>query len=66
MNKDIFEGKWTQFKSAIQKTWADISDNDLEKIKGKKNDLIGLIQASYGETKEAIEQKVNKLIKTMR
>jgi uncharacterized protein YjbJ (UPF0337 family) len=66
MYKDIFEGKWTQFKSVLKKTWNDLSDEDLEKIKGKKNDLVGLIQASYGETKEAIEQKVNKLIKSMK
>jgi len=66
MNKDIFEGKWAQFKSGVKKTWQDISDYELEKIKGKENELIGLIQLSYGETKESIDRKINKIISSMK
>lgn len=61
MNKDTFKGKWTQIKGSIKKTWGKLSDDDLEKIKGEKDKLIGLIQKSYGGTKEFIEEKLDEL-----
>ncbi|MBY0501992.1 MAG: CsbD family protein [Alphaproteobacteria bacterium] len=66
MNKDTFEGKWSQLKGNIKKTWGNLTDDDLGKINGQKDKLIGLIQESYGETKDAIEKKVDDLMKAIK
>ena len=59
MTDDRLEGKWKEAVGYIKKQWGEITDQDLEKIKGNKDQLIGMIQNKYGETKEAIENKIN-------
>lgn len=34
MNKDILEGKWEQVKGNVQKKWGQLTDEDLDIIKG--------------------------------
>lgn len=59
MNNNILEGQWNEVVGYIKKQWGKITDQDLEKIKGNKDQLIGLIQSKYGETKEQVEKKIN-------
>ena len=59
MNWDQVEGKWNQIKGAVKEKWGKLTDDDLEVIKGKKDQLIGKIQERYGITKEAAEIEVN-------
>lgn len=62
MNTDIFKGKWSQLKGSIKKTWGNLTDDDLDKVDGQKDKLIGLIQDAYGETKDVVEQKIDELM----
>lgn len=62
INKDTFKGRWEQLKGSVQENWAKLTDKDLRTVQGKKDRLIGLIQEKYGETKEAIEQKIDELL----
>ena len=59
MNWDQVEGKWNQIKGAVKEKWGKLTDDDLEVIKGKKDQLIGKIQERYGITKEAAEKEVS-------
>lgn len=58
MNKDIFEGKWEQFKGEVQKKWGKLTDDDLDVINGNRKKLAGKIQEKYGVTKEEAEKQV--------
>jgi len=60
MNKDQLEGKWKQIKGQAKKTWGDITDDELDKIEGNRDQLIGKIQERYGIAKEEAEQQVCK------
>ena len=51
MNKDWLEGNWKQLKSAVRETWDQLSDIDLDEIKGKEEELVGRIQEKYGLAK---------------
>ncbi len=62
MSDETLLGKWNQVVGKLKEKWADLTDQDLEKVKGKKDQLIGLIQEKYGETKEKAEEIVNSLI----
>ena len=63
MNTHILEGNWTRLIGYARKTWGDLSDSELEKIKGQKDKLIGLIEQKYGHSKEAVEDKINAFLK---
>ena len=57
---DKLTGKWNEIVGSIKEAWGELTDQDLERVKGKKDQLIGLIQQKYGLTKEEIEKKINK------
>ena len=57
MNKDIFEGKWKQMRGQAKVWWGKLTDDDLDKVEGKYDKLIGLLQEKYGYTQQqAIEE----------
>jgi uncharacterized protein YjbJ (UPF0337 family) len=60
MNWDQIEGKWKQLKGRVRETWGDLTDDDLEKIGGKRDRLAGLVQEKYGVAKDEAERQIVK------
>jgi uncharacterized protein YjbJ (UPF0337 family) len=59
MNWEQVEGKWQQLKGLVKAKWAKLTDNDLELIAGKRDQLIAKIQERYGIAREDAEKQVN-------
>ncbi len=59
MNKDILQGKWKQLKGQVKQQWGRLTDDRLDRINGRYEELTGLIQEKYGYTKQKAEQEVN-------
>lgn len=62
MNWDQIEGQWQQIKGQAKSTWAKLTDDDIKNIAGKKDILIGKIQARYGVLKDDAEKQVDNWI----
>lgn len=60
MNKDTIEGNWKEFKGKIQEKWGKLTDDRLDVIEGKRDQLAGEIQQGYGISKEQAEKEVKK------
>lgn len=60
MNWDRIEGNWKQFKGKAKERWGKITDDNLDVIAGKRDQLIGIIQESYGIGKDEAERQVMK------
>jgi uncharacterized protein YjbJ (UPF0337 family) len=58
MNKDILQGNWNIIKGKIKEKWANLSDNDLAEINGKREQLVGKLQKKYGIAKERAEREI--------
>ncbi len=52
MNWDSIEGNWKQFKGDVQQNWGDLTEDDLAKVSGRREELEGILQARYGKSKE--------------
>ena len=52
MNNNILEGKWKQVRGQAKAWWGKITDDDLEKVGGQYDKLIGLLQVKYGYTQQ--------------
>ncbi len=59
------EGNWKQFKGKIKEQWADLTDDDLMKIEGNRNQLEGWLQARYGVAKDQVRKNVDEWLKTL-
>lgn len=59
MNQDRIEGNWTQFKGKVQEQWGKLTDDDLDIIAGKRDQLLGRIQARHGLEKDEAEKQVD-------
>lgn len=58
MNWDRIEGNWTQFKGKVKEQWGRITDDQLDVINGKREQLAGRVQETYGLTKEETERQI--------
>ncbi|WP_448335628.1 CsbD family protein [Bellilinea sp.] len=63
MNNDIFEGKWKQLRGQAKIWWGELTDDDLEKVNGKLDKLLGLLQEKYGYTRQQAEEELEKRTK---
>lgn len=59
MNWDQIRGNWKQFKGSARKAWGDLTDDDLDKVQGERERLVGKIQVRYGVAKEEAERRVD-------
>lgn len=58
MNWDVIEGNWKQFKGRVKEKWGRITDDNLDAIAGKRDQLTGKIQEAYGITKDQAKLQV--------
>ena len=63
MNQDRMEGNWLQFKGKVKEQWGKLTDDDLDVIAGKRDQLLGKIQQRHGLTQEQAEQEVHAWIR---
>jgi uncharacterized protein YjbJ (UPF0337 family) len=58
MNNDRIEGNWKQVKGKVKEQWGKLTDDDLDVIAGKRDQLLGRIQERHGLAKEDAETQV--------
>lgn len=66
MNKDTLKGQWKQLKGRVQQKWGDITNDDLDRIEGRREELVGVIQEKYGRSKEEAEREVDDFLHSNR
>jgi uncharacterized protein YjbJ (UPF0337 family) len=59
MNWTQAEGKWKQYSGKVKEKWGKLTDDDLEVIRGRRDQLIGKIQERYGIVKQDAERQVD-------
>lgn len=58
MNWERVEGNWLQFKGKVREQWGKLTDDDMDVIKGKRDQLAGRIQERYGLAKDDAERQL--------
>src|SRR6202045_4704358 len=57
MDWDEIERNWAELKGEVKQHWSKLTDEDVEFVKGKYAELLGLLQERYGHAKEQAEQE---------
>lgn len=59
MNNDRIEGNWKEFKGKVKEQWGKLTDDDLDVIGGKRDQLLGRIQQRHGLAKDEAERQLD-------
>ena len=59
MNEDTLKCQWTQLKGQIREQWGKLTNDDLDQIQGRSEQLIGRIQERYGVARDEAERQVD-------
>lgn len=60
MNADVLKGKWKEMKGKVKEQWGNLTDDDLDRIEGRSDQMIGLLQQRYGYAKDKAEEEYNR------
>jgi uncharacterized protein YjbJ (UPF0337 family) len=61
--KDILQGKWHELKGQARQTFAKLTDDDIERMSGKMEELSGVLQQKYGYNKAKADAEINNWLK---
>lgn len=64
MNWDRIEGNWKQFTGKVKTQWGKLTDDDIDVIAGKRDQLVGKIQERYGLAKDKANEQLTAWEKT--
>lgn len=62
MNWDQIEGNWTEYKGRARKAWGSLTDDDLDRVNGSREELAGRLQQRYGKSKEEADREIDNWI----
>lgn len=55
------DGNWNETKGKLKQKFAMLTDNDLLLVEGKKDELLGRLQAKLGKSKEELNKLISEL-----
>jgi len=64
MNWDTIKGDWKNFKGKIREKWGEFTDDELDRIQGKREQFEGLLQKKFGCAKEEAKRQIDEFEKT--
>jgi len=59
MDWNRVEGNWKQLKGKAKQQWGRLTDDDLTRAAGRREELAGRIQERYGLAKDAAQKQVD-------
>lgn len=58
MNSDFFKGSWNQLKGKVKEQWGKLTDDEITRINGNRDQLLGKLQTKYGWEKQKAEDEL--------
>jgi len=65
MNWDQIKGNWKQVTGKVKEKWGDLTDDELTKTAGQRDQMLGLLQQRYGFAKDRAERELDDFVRTM-
>ena len=60
-NLTELKGNWNEIQGKLKQQFANLTDDDLLLVEGKKDELIGRLQTKLGKTKEQVKKLISDL-----
>jgi uncharacterized protein YjbJ (UPF0337 family) len=66
MNWDTIEGNWKQLRGKVREQWGDMTDDEFDRIAGKRDQMVGALQKRYGWAKDEAESRADAFAYSLR
>jgi len=55
-----WEGRWEQLKGKVKSLWGSLTDDELTRVEGDYERLIGVLKEKTGQSREQLEEALGK------
>ena len=59
---DVLQAKWKQLRTEIKDHWTELGPDDLDQVRGRRDNLVNLLESRYGFTRHRAEREVERVI----
>jgi len=66
MSWNRIEGNWMHFKASVRNNWVKLTDDDLARVGGCREELVKRLQARYGFARGEAEREIEAWMKAQR
>lgn len=66
MNTDVVQGRWNEIRGSVQANWNKLTDDDLNEIAGRLNELEGHLQNRYGWPRAEARDSVSSFLRSIK
>ena len=66
MNWDIVKGDWKQMKGKAREQWGKLTDDDVDQIQGRSEQLLGKLQNRYGIARDEAQRQFDAWMQSSR
>jgi len=63
MNQDVLSTRWKQFRSELNYQWKQLTSDDLDRVQGKRDHLVVLLERRYGYARRRAEKEVDLFVR---
>jgi uncharacterized protein YjbJ (UPF0337 family) len=63
MNENITAEQWKQMRNDVKAWWGNIDDHELDRVNGRKDELVELVKQKYGYAHDFAMQEVDRRMK---
>ena len=60
MNDDILVGHWKVMRASAKEWWGKLTYHDLDRIAGKRDQLVGALRAKYGYSRPQAGEEIDR------
>lgn len=65
MNRDVLVGQWKQLKGKVKQQWGRLTDDELDQVNGRYDELAGLIQERYGYSRDEASNELDMFLRNL-
>jgi uncharacterized protein YjbJ (UPF0337 family) len=65
MNNNVMQGKWKQIKGEVKSRWGKLTDDEVDRIGGDYDKLVGKLQERYGYTEAQAKAEAAEFAQTV-
>jgi uncharacterized protein YjbJ (UPF0337 family) len=62
MHLSVLEAKWKKFRNEINSNWTQLSSDEVDRLDGRPDNLVTLLQRKYGYARRRAEREVERVV----